>query len=83
MEGLKDDYRKIVDIVNNKCPDYQLAVKCHPLDYMAGMPNAPGVIQKGQHYNNKPSWEELFPEEIFELAFETLVNPKIDWLEKV
>lgn len=62
MPGLKDDYKEIVKIVNEKCNNYQIALKCHPLDYMIGMPNKPGVIQKGQHYNNKPSWNELFPD---------------------
>jgi hypothetical protein len=62
MTGLKDTYKDIVKIMRKRCPEYQLAVKCHPLDYMIGMPNVPGVIQKGQHYNNKHSWEELFPD---------------------
>lgn len=62
MPGLKDDYRKIVEIVSDRCPEYQIMLKCHPLDYMAGMSNKPGVIQKGQHYGNKPSWNELFPD---------------------
>ena len=61
MTGLKDLYNNIVSIVGKKCPDYQIAVKCHPLDYMSGMPSVPGTIRKGQHYNDKQSWEELFP----------------------
>lgn len=62
MIGLKDTYKNIAKIMRKRCPEYQLAVKCHPLDYMIGMPNTPGVIQKGQHYGNKHSWEELFPD---------------------
>jgi UDP-N-acetylglucosamine 2-epimerase len=62
MSGLKEDYKEIFRIVNDMCyGNYQLVLKCHPLDYMSGMPKKPGVIHKGQHYNNKPSWNELFP----------------------
>jgi hypothetical protein len=62
MPGLKETYKKIVDVIGKRCPDYQIAVKCHPLDYMADMNDLPGVIKKGQHYNNKQSWKELFPD---------------------
>jgi hypothetical protein len=62
MPGLKGTYQKIVDVVEKRCPDYQIAVKCHPLDYMADMDDLPGVIKKGQHYDNKQSWKELFPD---------------------
>lgn len=61
MTGLQDDYKKIVDIVTTRCPDYELAIKCHPLDYVANMSAQPGIVHKNQHYNGKGSWEVLAP----------------------
>lgn len=62
MEGIQDDYKQIVDIVKNQCPDYELAIKCHPYDYTIQLPPQPGIIHKGQHYGGKSSWEVLAPE---------------------
>jgi len=62
MDGLQDDYRKIVNIVRNKCPNYDLIVKGHPLDYTASMPAQPGIIHKNEHYKGKHSWEVWAPQ---------------------
>lgn len=64
QKGVDDEYRQIVDIVKAKCPNYELLFKCHPIDHHSQYPNAAGIIRKNEHYNNKPSWETLFPKGI-------------------
>src|SRR5574337_72642 len=61
QKGVDDEYKQIVDIVKSKCPDYELLFKCHPIDHHSQYQNAAGVVRKNEHYNNKPSWETLFP----------------------
>lgn len=58
MVGLKDDYRKIVEIISKQCPGYELAIKAHPMDYLAHTPTQPGVVHKNEHYKGNYSWEE-------------------------
>lgn len=62
MKGLQEDYKRIVGIVKEKCPGYELAIKAHPLDYTASMPVGPGIIHKNQHYGGKHSWEIIAPD---------------------
>lgn len=64
QKGVDDEYRHIVDIIKNKCPDYELLFKCHPIDHLSQYPNSPGIIHKNEHYGHKPSWETLFPKGI-------------------
>jgi hypothetical protein len=61
QHGISNEYTQIIDIVKNKCPDYEIAVKAHPLDYTASMPAQPGVIHKNNHYENRCSWEVFYP----------------------
>lgn len=61
MDGLIDDYKRIVEIVKNKCPDYDLAIKCHPSDYVAKYKPQPGIVHKNQHYGGRNSWEVIDP----------------------
>jgi len=61
MEGLQNDYKRIVEIVITQCPDYELAIKCHPLDYAIKKKSQPGIVHKNQHYGGKGSWEILAP----------------------
>lgn len=63
MPGIQDDYKRMVKIIKTKCPDYELAIKCHPYDYTANMPAQIGVIHKSQHYGGKPCWEVIAPGE--------------------
>ena len=51
MAGIKDDYRKIVEVVG-KCKEYELIIKGHPSDY---------ALTKSLHYNGKHSWETFAP----------------------
>lgn len=64
QKGVDDEYKQIVEIVKTKCPDYELLFKCHPLDHHSQYPDAAGIVRKNEHYNNKPSWETLFPKGI-------------------
>lgn len=61
QKGVDNEYSKIIDIVRNKCPDYEIAVKAHPLDYTASMPSQPGIVHKNQHYEGKHSWDKFAP----------------------
>lgn len=61
MPGIKDDYEKIIEIVKSQCPNYEIAVKAHPLDYTASMKPQPGIVHKNDHYNGKSSWEHFAP----------------------
>lgn len=51
MDGIKDDYKKITEIVN-RCSGYELMIKGHPSDYS---------LIKSQHYNGKHSWDTFAP----------------------
>jgi hypothetical protein len=64
QKGVDDEYKQIVEIVKNKCQEYELLFKCHPIDHLSQYPVMPGVQHKNEHYNNKPSWETLFPKGI-------------------
>lgn len=59
--GIDNEYRQIIDVVKKQCPDYEIMVKGHPLDYTASMPAQPGIIHKNDHYNGKHSWEKFYP----------------------
>ena len=61
MKGLVSDYKKIVSIVKTKCSDYEIVIKCHPMDYLAKYKMQPGIVHKNQHYNGKHSWEAIDP----------------------
>lgn len=61
MPGIQDDYIKIVNTIQTKCPGYELLVKAHPLDHTASMTARPGIIHKSQHYGGKHSWEKFAP----------------------
>lgn len=58
---ISDEYSQIINIVKDKCPNYEIAVKAHPLDYTASMKSQPGIIHKNEHYNGKHSWEQFAP----------------------
>lgn len=62
MPGIQDDYKEIVNIVTKKCPGYEIAIKCHPMDYVAGNKAQPGIVHKNQHYSGKGSWEVIAPD---------------------
>ena len=61
QKGIGDEYSQIIKIVQAKCPEYNLMVKGHPMDYTACLPACPGIIHKNQHYGNKCSWETFAP----------------------
>lgn len=61
QKNIDNLYAKIVETVRTECPDYELAIKAHPLDYTAKMKNQPGVIHKNEHYSGKCSWETFAP----------------------
>lgn len=61
QKGVDAEYKNIVNIVRQKCPDYELLFKCHPLDHLCEYNQMPGVMRKNVHYKNKPSWKILFP----------------------
>jgi hypothetical protein len=61
QHGINNEYSKIIDIVRDKCPNYEIAVKAHPLDYTASMKAQPGIIHKNEHYSGKHSWEQFAP----------------------
>lgn len=61
QKGVDEEYKNIVEIIKNRCPDYELLFKAHPIDHHSQFPNIPGTKHKNEHYNNRPSWEALFP----------------------
>jgi len=61
MPGIQDDYKQIVRTIQKRCPDYELAIKCHPYDYTAELPAQPGIIHKSQHYGGNPCWKVIAP----------------------
>lgn len=61
QKGVDEEYIRIVETVREKCPDYELLFKCHPVDHLSQYPMMPGIQHKNEHYNHKPSWEVLFP----------------------
>jgi UDP-N-acetylglucosamine 2-epimerase len=61
QQGINNEYSDIINIVSNRCPDYEIAVKAHPLDYTASMKPQPGIIHKNEHYGGKHSWDVFAP----------------------
>lgn len=61
QNGISNEYTKIIHIVRTQCPNYEIAVKAHPLDYTASMKLQPGIIHKNEHYGGKHSWEQFAP----------------------
>ena len=61
QKGVDEEYIRIVETIRDKCPDYELLFKCHPVDHLSQYPMMPGIQHKNEHYKNKPSWEILFP----------------------
>jgi hypothetical protein len=61
QKGVNNEYLEIIKIVQYKCPDYEIMVKGHPMDYTANLPAVPGIVHKNQHYGNKCSWETFAP----------------------
>lgn len=61
QKGVNDEYGEIIKIVQNQCPNYEIAVKAHPLDYTASMKAQPGIVHKNNHYDGKHSWEQFAP----------------------
>ena len=61
QKGIEDEYKQIINIIKTKCPNYEIMVKAHPLDYTASMPSQPGIIHKNEHYGGKHSWEKFAP----------------------
>ena len=59
--GIDETYRNIVNIIKNQCPEYEIMIKAHPLDYTANMKSQPGIIHKNEHYKGKCSWEIFAP----------------------
>lgn len=61
QHGVDNEYTEIINTVKDMCPNYEIAVKAHPLDYTASMKPQPGIVHKNQHYNGKHSWESFAP----------------------
>jgi len=61
QHGVNNEYSEIVSIVKQQCPDYEIMVKAHPLDYTASMPAQVGIVHKNQHYEGKHSWQNFAP----------------------
>lgn len=61
QQGVSKEYGDIVKIVQDKCPNYEIVVKSHPMDYTPHMKSQPGIIHKNNHYGNKHSWEVFAP----------------------
>ena len=61
QKGINDEYTEIIDTVRSQCPDYEIVVKAHPLDYTASMIAQPGIVHKNEHYGGKHSWEKFAP----------------------
>lgn len=61
QKGVNNEYLQIIQTVQNQCPEYNIMVKGHPMDYTAILPAVPGIIHKNQHYGNKCSWETFAP----------------------
>jgi hypothetical protein len=50
QHGINNEYSEIIRIVQSKCPNYEIAVKAHPLDYTASMKPQPGIIHTTYQY---------------------------------
>lgn len=61
QKGIDNEYKQIIKIIKEKCPNYQVAVKAHPLDYTATMKLQPGIIHKNDCWAGKNSWECFAP----------------------
>jgi hypothetical protein len=61
QKGVNREYHDILETLKAKCPDCEVLVKGHPMDYTAALPAVPGIIHKNQHYANKHSWESFYP----------------------
>lgn len=61
QKGVNNEYTQIIETVRKRCPNYEIAVKAHPLDYTASMRLQPGIIHKNEHYDGKSSWEQFAP----------------------
>jgi len=61
QKGIVNEYTEIVKLVKEQCPNYEIVVKAHPLDYTASMKAQPGIVHKNNHYDNKHSWEKFYP----------------------
>jgi len=61
QKGVDDEYEQIAKIVKEQCPNYELMIKAHPMDYTAKMPSRPGVIHKHEYYKGLYSWEKFAP----------------------
>ncbi|MFA5023394.1 MAG: hypothetical protein WC523_00355 [Patescibacteria group bacterium] len=59
--GVDNEYAQIAKIVKDRCPDYELMIKAHPMDYTAKMPVCPGIIHKHEYYKGAYSWEKFAP----------------------
>lgn len=64
QKGVDEEYIRIVETIRQKCSDYELLFKCHPVDHLSQYPMMPGIQHKNEHYSHKPSWEILFPDGI-------------------
>jgi len=61
QHGINNEYSEIIRVVKTLCPNYEIVVKSHPLDYTASMPAQPGIVHKNEHYSYKHSWEIFAP----------------------
>jgi hypothetical protein len=61
QKGVDNEYANIVKVVQSQCPNAEIMVKAHPMDYTARMKAQPGIIHKNQHYGNQHSWESFAP----------------------
>jgi len=61
QQGVNNEYTEIIRIVKEQCPDFEIVVKAHPLDYTASMKAQPGIVHKNEHYDGKHSWESFAP----------------------
>jgi len=59
--GVDNEYEQIAAIVKNQCPDYELMIKAHPMDYTAKIPPRPGIVHKHEYYKGSYSWEKFAP----------------------
>lgn len=68
--GVDNEYEEIARIVRDHCPDYELMIKAHPMDYTAKLPARPGIIHKHEYYKGAYSWEKFAPNAVVAKAEE-------------
>lgn len=51
------EYSHIINTITQQCPDYELAIKCHPFDYTEHLPSVPGIKKKKMSHQ----WDKNAP----------------------